>query len=284
MSLERHVFQAMGAEVLVVGATADERAAVEALFAEWDAVFSRFRPDSELNRVNRDPSPVVVLSRPFAFALRAALEAAEATGGLVDPTVGAAIEAAGYDRDFQLVGDDERPPGPAVPGRRHSLRLSGRLLSRPPGTTLDLNGVVKSLAVDSALELISGDGLVAAGGDLAARGGADIGLPGDGALHLLAGGVATSGTTKRRWHRGGELQHHLIDPRSGRPAVSRWDEVTVAAESCLAADVAAKAAFLLSDDGPGWLDERGLPGRFRAGGELVANHAWTHALGVPLAA
>ncbi|MGZ4282447.1 MAG: FAD:protein FMN transferase [Gaiellaceae bacterium] len=84
--------------------------------------------------------------------------------------------------------------------------------------------------------------------------------------------------------RGGELQHHLIDPRRGRPAVSRWDEVTVAAESCLAADVAAKAAFLLSDDGPGWLDERGLPGRFRAGGELEANDAWIHALGEPLAA
>ena len=274
----------MGAEVVVQGATAEERDAVEALFAEWDAVFSRFRPDSELNRVNRDPSPVIVLSRPFAFALRAALEAADATGGLVDPTARRAIEAAGYDRDFSAPRRRRAPPGPAAPGRRHSLRLSDRLLSRPPGTILDLNGVVKSLAVDSALELIAGDGLVAAGGDLAARGGADIGLPGDGALHLLAGGVATSGTTKRRWRRGGELQHHLIDPRSGRPAVSRWDEVTVAAESCLAADVAAKAAFLLSDDGPAWLDDRGLPGRFRAGGELVANEAWIRALGVPLAA
>lgn len=284
MSRDEHRFSAMGAEVVVQGATAEELDAIEALFAEWDAVFSRFRPDSELNRVNRDPSPVVVLSRPFAFALRAALEASESTGGLVDPTLGSAIEAAGYDRDFLLLAGDQRPLGPAVPGCRHSLRLSDRLLSRPPGTTLDLNGVVKSLAVDSALELISGNGLVAAGGDLAARGGADIGLPADGALHLVAGGVATSGTTKRRWRRGGELQHHLIDPRSGRPAVSRWDEVTVAAESCLAADVAAKAAFLLSDDGPAWLDERGLPGRFRAGGELVANDAWIHALGEPLAA
>ena len=284
MSHDEHRFPAMGADVLVHGATAEELGAVEALFADWDRVFSRFRPDSELNRVNRDPSPVVVLSRPFAFAMRTALEAAEATDGLVDPTLGAAIEAAGYDRDFSLLADEARPPAPAVPGRRDSVRLSGRLLSRPPGIALDLNGVVKALAVDSALELIAGDGLVSAGGDLAARGGANVRMPGAGALHLIAGGVATSGTTKRRWRRGGELQHHLIDPGSGRPARSCWDEVTVAADSCLAADVAAKAAFLLSDEGPGWLDERGLPGRFRAGRELVVNDAWSRVLGEPLAA
>jgi len=284
MSHDEHRFRAMGADVLVHGASAEELEAIDALFADWDRVFSRFRPDSELNLVNRDLSPVVVLSRPFAFALRAALEAAEATDGLVDPTLGAAIEAAGYDRDFSLLAEDARPAGPAVPGRRDSVRLSGRLLSRPPGIALDLNGVVKALAVDSALELIAGDGLVAAGGDLAARGGANVGLPVAGALHLIAGGVATSGTTKRRWRRGGELQHHLIDPGSGRPARSRWDEVTVTADSCLAADVAAKAAFLLSDEGPRWLDERGLPGRFRAGRDLVVNEAWNRVLGQPLAA
>jgi thiamine biosynthesis lipoprotein len=78
--------------------------------------------------------------------------------------------------------------------------------------------------------------------------------------------------------RGGVVQHHLIDPRTGRPARSRWDEVTVAAASCLAADVAAKAAFLVSDDGPCWLDERGLPGRFVAHTEVVENEAWRLAL------
>ncbi len=269
----------MGVDVLVCGATNDEHSAVRCLFDEHDRVFSRFRPESELNRVNRDPSEVIVLSPLFAGALRTALGAAAATDGLVDPTLAAAIEAAGYDRDFALLADDdERPVGPAVPGRWRTVRLSARLLSRPPGTALDLNGVVKALAVDAALELIAGDGLVAAGGDVATRGGAVVGLPGGDSLRLLAGGVATSGTTKRRWRRGGETQHHLLDPRTGRPAASRWDEVTVAAGSCVAADVAAKAAFLLSKDGPDWLDERGLPGRFLAGGEVVPNRAWSKAL------
>jgi thiamine biosynthesis lipoprotein len=278
MSRERHAFRSMGTEVVVTGASSEECTAVERLFEEWDGVFSRFRPESELNRVNGDSSRVVVLSRPFAFALRVALEAAAATDGLVDPTLGAAIEAAGYDRDFTLLDDDVRPLGPAEPGRWRSLRLSGRLLSRPPGTVLDLNGIVKALAVDSALELLAGDGMVSAGGDLTARGGANVRLPGDGALHLVSGGIATSGTAKRRWRRGGELQHHLIDPRTGRPARSRWDEVTVAASSCLAADVAAKAAFLLSEDGPGWLDEHGLAGRFTAGDEFAYSSAWSEAL------
>jgi FAD:protein FMN transferase len=268
----------MGVEVVVCGASDDELVAILRLFDEWERVFSRFLPESELNRLNRDLSPVVVLSRAFAHSMRTALRAAAATDGLVDPTLGAAVEAAGYDCDFALLGDDERPLGPALRGRWRALRLSGRLLSRPPGTVLDLNGVVKSLAVDASLDLIGGDGFVAAGGDVAVRGGAVVGLPANGALRLLAGGIATSGATKRRWRRGGAVQHHLIDPRTGRPSRSRWDEVTVAAGSCSGADIAAKAAFLLSDDGPAWLDERGLPGRFRAGDSIACNKAWSETL------
>jgi thiamine biosynthesis lipoprotein len=285
MSLEARTFRSMGVDVLVRGANDEELAAVQELFEQWDATFSRFRPESELNRVNEDPSPVILLSRTFAYALREALAAAVTTDGLVEPTLGAALEAAGYDRDFDLLHDDEdRPPGPPSPGRWRSLRLGGRLLSRPPGLVLDLNGVVKSLALDTALELVDGDVLVAAGGDIATRGGADVALPGEGEIRLVSGGIATSGSTKRRWRRGGSWQHHLLDPRTGVPARSRWDEVTVAAGTCLAADASAKAAFLLSDDGPDWLDERGLPGRFLAGAEVVVNRAWADALGDALAA
>src|SRR4051794_1570302 len=191
MSPELSSFRSMGVEVLVHGAAEHELPAVCRLFEQWDQTFSRFRPESELNRVNADPSPVVLLSRTFAYALREALAAAVTTDGLVDPSLGAALEAAGYDRDFDLLHDDDRPPGTSTPGCWRSLRLGGRLLSRPPGLLLDLNGVVKSLALESALELISGDALVAAGGDVAVRGGADVALPGGGALRLDSGGVAT---------------------------------------------------------------------------------------------
>ena len=196
----------MGVDVAVGGASDEELAAVRRLFERWDGVFSRFRPDSELNFVNRNASPVLVVSGLFARALRAALGAAAATDGLVDPTLGRAIEAAGYDTDFSLLNDDdERPLGPTTPGRRRALRLSGRLLSRPAGTLLDLNGVVKGLAVDASLELLRGDGFVAAGGDVSSRGGVVVGLPRGGSVRLAAGGLATSGISRRRWRRGGRL-------------------------------------------------------------------------------
>jgi thiamine biosynthesis lipoprotein len=278
MSRELHRFRAMDVDVVVYGADGRQVAAVERLFAEWDRVFSRFRAHSELALVNASRATVVVVSPLFARVLRTALDAADGTGGLVDPTLGEAIEAAGYDRDFAAVRPDSRPAGPHAPSRRRWVRLAGRALVRPPRTRLDLNGVVKALAVDDALALLSGDGFVSAGGDVAVRGAAVVGLPRGGSARVESGGVATSGITHRRWLRGGAVQHHLLDPRTGRPAVSRWSEVTVVGPTCLDADVAAKAAFLLSDDGPAWLDERGLAGRFLAQEVVVTNRVWRDVL------
>jgi len=273
-----HRFRAMDVEVIAGGAAVAHAAAIEALFAERERVFSRFRPHSELALVNATRLPLVVVSPLFARTLRAALDAAATTDGLVDPTLGAALEAAGYDRDFARVVPDASPAGPAAPGSRRSVRVLGRVVARPPRVRLDLNGVVKALAVDDALDLFDGPGFVSAGGDVAVRGGAGVGLPRGGSVRVEDGGVATSGTTHRRWLRGGAVQHHLIDARTGRPASSRWTEVTVVGPTCLDADVAAKAAFLLSDDGPGWLDERGLAGRFLAGDVAVTNRAWRESL------
>jgi thiamine biosynthesis lipoprotein len=278
MSPEPHRFRAMDVDVVAGGAAVAHAAEIEALFAERERAFSRFRPHSELALVNASRRPLVVVSPLFARTLRAALDAAAATDGLVEPTLGAALEAAGYDRDFPRVLPDATPAGPAAPGRRRSVRLAGRVVVRPPRVRLDLNGVVKALAIDDAVALFDEPGFVSAGGDVAVRGGAVVGLPHGGSVRVDGGGVATSGVTHRRWLRGGAVQHHLIDPRTGRPASSRWTEVTVVAPTCLDADVAAKAAFLLSDDGPSWLDERGLAGRFLAGEVVVTNRTWRDSL------
>jgi thiamine biosynthesis lipoprotein len=267
-----HRLHAMGCEVVVSGAAP---AVVADVFVRWEDAFSRFLPESELSRVNASPAPALRVSPLFARVLNAALDAAAETDGLVDPTLAAALESAGYDRDFSLLADSAEPAGLAVPSRLAEVRLDGFILRRPPGLALDLNGVVKSLAVDEAAGLLSGDGFVSAGGDVAVRGPVDVGLPRGGAVRVLQGGLATSGVATRSWRRGGEEQHHLVDPRTGRPSTSRWQQVTVSGSSCLAADVAAKAAFLLGDDGPDWLDARGLPGRFVArDGSVEPNGSW----------
>jgi FAD:protein FMN transferase len=236
-----HRLQAMGCEIVVAGA---DPAAVAAVFEEWEDAFSLFRPESELARINRSPARIVAVSPLFARTLAVALDVAAETDGLVDPT---------------------------LCGRWREVGLAARLLSRPPGLALDLNGVVKSLAVDSAAELIEEEGFVSAGGDIAVRGPVDVALPRGGAIRVVEGGLATSGTASRG--------RHLVDPRTGQPSDSPWEQVTASGSSCLAGDVAAKAAFLLGEEGPAWLDERGIPGRFLSlDGDVVETVAWKGAL------
>jgi FAD:protein FMN transferase len=270
------IFRAMGCEVIVAGADRSSLAAIRRLFAARDARFSRFRPDSELCSVNRAAGRPTRVSRPFAEAVSCALGMAVQTGGLVDPTVGGSLAALGYGRDFAELGDDLSPAGPvAAAVGWHRVILTGLVLRIPAGCALDLNGVVKAAAVDEAVGLLTGDGFVSAGGDLAVRGPQDVALPGDDAVRVIHGGVATSGTSRRRWRRGGVWYHHLIDPATGLPAESPWREVTASGETCLAADVAARAALLAGDDGPDWLDQRGIPGRLVAvDGRVRINDAW----------
>src|SRR5262249_57896495 len=116
-------------------------------------------------------------------------------GGRAARARGGAGGGAGNARDSADGGDEGRPPAPAVPGSWRHVRVAGRLIFRYPGTKLDLNCVVKGLAIDAAVQHLSGDGFVAAGGDVAVRGSAIVGLPGGGSLTLRDGGLATSGTT-----------------------------------------------------------------------------------------
>lgn len=230
-------FGAMGCDVVVAGG---DPARVAAVLEQWEDTFSLFRGGSEICRVNRAPQPAVPVSRLFARALAAALDAAADTGGLVVPA-------------------------------RGDVRLVGRFVVRRPGVELDLNGVAKSMAVDDAVAALDGRGFVSVGGDLAVSGPVDVGLPRGGAVRVLEGGLATSGVASRG--------RHLVDPRTGGPSDSPWEQVTVSGATCLSADVAAKAAFLLGFEGPRWLDERGVPGRFVAlDGEVTCTAAWAGSL------
>jgi len=271
--MSEHRFDAMGCEIVIGGGTKTEHLAIERLFSERDTVFSRFIPQSELNYVNASAGRPVVVSPLFAETLRVALLATEETDGLVDPTLGAALEAAGYTSDSSILAPDPEPP--TTPPASSPVLALGRIVRLPEGVKVDLNGVVKSLAVDDALALISGEGFVSAGGDLAARGELSVALPGGGVVSLRRGALATSGTSKRWWLRGGHVQHHLIDPRIGLPAASPWAQVTACGASCLAADIAAKAGFLLGERGPKWLDARGIPARFlTADADITTNETW----------
>ena len=270
----------MGCDVVVSGASQSERLAIEHLFAERDRVFSRFRADSELSRVNAAAGSAVRVSRVFAEMLAVAIGAERESDGLVSPALGAHVEAAGYDADFASLADHDGPALSVEPVRPGAVLLRGRTVSSDPGIRLDLNGVVKGKTVDDAVALLKGEGFVSAGGDLAVRGNMVAALPGGGTVGLARGALATSGSDRRRWLRAGVVQHHLIDPRTGAPSASPWEQVTVCGLTCVGADIGAKAAFLLGHEGPVWLDLRGIPGRFRAlaSGEIIVNRAWEHSL------
>jgi thiamine biosynthesis lipoprotein len=252
-------FRSMGCDVeLPHGAPQDD---VRALFDARDRRFSRFHDSSELNRVNASPRGLTLVSEEFASMLSLALDAARATGGLVTPAVGGALIAAGYDRDFARLPLDGVAVAPVRVPSFHAIALRGIALLRSEPVILDLNGVVKGQTVDDALELL-GHGWVSAGGDVATTVPLVVGLPGGDTITLERGGLATSSVAKRSWLSGGVRQHHLIDSASGLPSSSPWRDVTVAAQSCYVADIAAKAALLLGAAGPSWLDRRRLPGRF----------------------
>jgi FAD:protein FMN transferase len=273
-------FRAMGCEVVVGGATASELAGVEALFVARERRFSRFDQASELSAVNRATARLIAVSREFAEMLELALDAAAATGGLVVPTLGHAVAMAGYDRDFARLADGRSRPGvhrqvPADAGGWQAITVRGRFVERPPGLALDLNGVVKGRTVDDALRRLARGGFVSAGGDLAVSEPTDVGLPGGDTVRVVSGGLATSSTARRRWCHGGEWRHHLIDAATGLPSTAPWSDVSVSSSTCLWADIAAKAALLRGEDGPAWLDARGLAGRLRASsGSVVLTDAW----------
>lgn len=286
--LTRHAFPAMGCQVEVhlvhdrEPDPGDVRACLheaERLFRGDEARLSRFLPTSELSALNRTAGtgPVRV-SRPLLDVTAASLRAAAATDGLFDPTLGTMLARLGYDRPFPFPAADGAIPVHLPPHRHGAWRqiavdVAAHTIALPEAVALDFGGIGKGWAVDRAVALLRRrpgirGGLVDAGGDLRAWGTAPdgedrwvIGVedPGDPAhnralLRIRDQAVATSSIMYRRWRQGDRWVHHLLDPRTGRPALTDLAAVTVIGPSALWAEVHAKVALLLgADDGRAYL-------------------------------
>ena len=263
------------------------RAAVGAVDRELDRLdcaASRFRADSEISFVHAQHGAPVAISAVLAEVIGVSLAAAQWSGGLVDPAVGASLVALGYDRDFvevQRQAGAEAPTPVLLSATWRSVRLEDRRLQVPTGMLLDLGATAKGLGADwaaTAALAASGSGgvVISLGGDVAAAGDG----PHDGwpvlvaddhrqtydrshsqVVRLTCGGLATSSITCRQWQRSGRTFHHILDPRTGQPANGPWRTVSVAAATCADANAASTAAIICGDPAPQWLDALGIPAR-----------------------
>ena len=253
-------FPAMGTHVDVWAPTEDGWELSRDSFAAMEGVLSRFRPDSELSRMNRDPRPGVRVSPLLGSVLEAAARVRDLTGDLVDIAVGGPVAAWGYDRTFAEVGD-RSDPAVCSPDRDWNYEPSTRTVARAAGVVLDFGGVGKGWTADWVVEAGLAT-VVAAGGDIRSID-PDTVVPvdvGDGVIGarvvLGIGALATSSTLRRSWKVAGRQVSHLIDPRTGAPVESPVVTATALAASAVEAEAAAKAVLILGEDGLAWAAER----------------------------
>jgi thiamine biosynthesis lipoprotein len=286
--------RALGTTAVVLvtapGALGTARAILEAELAAIDAACSRFRADSELSRVNRSAGREVAVGPLLLEAVAVALAVAEQTGGAVVPTVGGAMRALGYDRDF--AADLSAPPlarRPVPPASAVRLDRARGTVTVEPGVELDLGASAKALAADRAApaaHAAAGAGvLVNLGGDIATAGDPPPGgwrvrvaedhaapqsAPGQ-TVALSGGALATSSTTVRRW----ADRHHIVDPATGRPTAGPWRTASVAAASAVDANAAATATIVRGADAVAGLERLRLPARLvDADGAVTTVGGW----------
>ena len=244
-------------------------------FEAWEDHLSRFRPESELSRLNRSSGQLVSVSPTMWSVFQAARQAEQLSGGLVTPTVLDAMLASGYDASFENLANGAQSnhvqvtaPLPTTANIRYDLEQ--RSIQLPAGIGLDFGGVAKGWAAQQAVQRLHpyGSCLVDAGGDIAVsglrQGGqlwqigvADPLHPDQDLAEVLVGrcGIATSGRDHRRWLQDGVWRHHIIDPRSGQPAETDVLSATVVAPDLIWAEIAAKTAFILgSQAGLSWIE------------------------------
>jgi FAD:protein FMN transferase len=240
----------------------------------WHAQFSRFEPDSELSRMNRDPREKVPVSPVMTRFVEAALGAAAMTGGLVDPTLAVELDRAGYGEHFDsipvplrraLALAPSRVPGgpnPTASWREVQVDRGAGTVGRPPGVRLDSGGIVKGMFGDILAAVLGKHECFAvdAAGDVRFGGAGSFLRPvrvaspfDESVLHVFElerGAAATSGIGRRSWLDGdGRPGHHLLDPATGRPAFTGVVQVTALAPSGVHAESLSKAALLSGPEG-----------------------------------
>jgi thiamine biosynthesis lipoprotein len=281
-------FDALGSTAVVAvtdpGTLERARASVVETVGAFDLACSRFRADSELCALNEAAGSTVAVSPLLLDAVSAAIRAAQMTDGDVDPTIGEALIALGYDRDFSLIGARARVVAPvrvaSVPGwRTVEVDRDAGTVRMARGVMLDLGATAKALACDraaaAASQTVGCGALVSLGGDIATAGRPpddgwrvrvtddhrdDGSAPGQ-SITVFSGGLATSSTTVRRWQTASGPAHHLIDPATGRSATSFWRTVSVTAASCLDANIASTASVIRGEQALPWLESMRLPSR-----------------------
>jgi thiamine biosynthesis lipoprotein len=270
---------------------------------DFDAALSRFKPESELCRLNADPRERVPASELMRRAVEAGLFAAERSGGLVDSTLVGEIEEAGYVASRAgmaglplaeaLADAPPRRPARPRPGQRwRSFEVDderGEVIC-PPGLRFDTGGTGKGLAADMVAAGLRGYSrfIVDCGGDIRIGGADALIHPYEvfvehpitgGRAHVLrlgSGGVATSGINIRIWRdEQGRYAHHLLDPATGEPAWTGLVGATALGDSALEAETLSKTALL---SGP----ERGREILTERGGLLIHDSGRVELVG-PLA-
>jgi len=276
-------FQTWGLSGTLATQHAPDLAFAEERLWHWIELFdqscNRFRPESEVSRLNRADGATLPASPTLELAVAAALDAGEATEGLCDPTVLPALLSLGYDRDYDdLAQRGDFTPGPATPAPglgaitldrdQHTVRLA-------PGCQIDLGASAKALVADLVADELAARGgvVVEIGGDVAVRGRGPEGpwvigvadtlaISGtEPRISLSAGGVATSSSTTRVWRAGGRTVNHIIDPRTGACADGPYATAAVSAASCVAANAFATAALLWGEDAGYYIAQAGWSGR-----------------------
>jgi FAD:protein FMN transferase len=248
--VDSHHFEALGTNcsLFAVGVAPGRLLEGEFWVRRMGARLTRFSPDSELSRFNASPGSWRDVSPELESLLRESLRAFETSSGLVNVAVLRSLEAVGYTRPLaegQPIATELRPcPLPPLPDVLAVRPGAARL---EPGAGIDLGGIAKGWMADRLGGSLAPNALANLGGDLSARGtgpagnGWPVGLGGATVL-LRDHGAATSSVRRRRWSMD---HHHLIDPRTGLPAQTGLEEVSVVAVNGVEAEVVAKTALLV---------------------------------------